>query len=359
MERREFLTGAAVAVSALAAKELAFPTGASAQAAPAQTLVTQLWSRHLQWVGTQAQQVADPFGTGVKVGEACLAAGFAAVDLTVRNDGHVHPSNVATHLPLMLNGIRSTGVLCDHIGVNFAPPDTLGKPEWIESQFVHEILSVAGANGINRYRFNNAGGVSFPSNTFGEEMEAGADRVRVNHHRLAEINAHYGVGGVAHTHASNIGTSVDPYVHAMRGIDPNLIGINLAIGHVATAAPGTTWQIAMRRAMPYIKCTAVEDLRATVNATTGALSLSRAQPPGPNGTGNGVINWTTFYSLLRNGGYNGAAGAPSEDNTTGAKRTTRRLYTALFSHPPPLVSGHLTPRRPVPPPKPRTGLLRP
>ena len=144
----------------------------SAQAAAAQTLVTQLWSRHLQWVGTQAQQVADPYGTGVKVGEACLAAGFAAVDLTVRNDGHVHPSNVATHLPLMLNGIRSTGALCDHIGVNFAPPDTLGKPEWIESQFVHEILSVAGANGIKRYRFNNAGGVSFPSNTFGEEMEA-------------------------------------------------------------------------------------------------------------------------------------------------------------------------------------------
>ena len=343
MERREFLAGAAAAVTALAAKELTFPTAASAQAAPAQTLVTQLWSRHLQWVGTQAQQVADPFGTGVKVGEACLAAGFAAVDLTVRNDGHVHPSNVATHLPLMLNGIRSTGVLCDHIGVNFAPPDTLGRPEWIESQLVHEILSVAGANGIKRYRFNNAGGVSFPSNTFGEEMEAVLDRVRVNHHRLAEINAHYGVGGVAHTHASNIGTSVDPYVHAMRGIDPNLIGINLAIGHVATAAPGTTWQIAMRRAMPYIKCTAVEDLRATVNATTGALSLSRAQPPGPNGTGNGVINWTTFYSLLRNGGYSGAAESQIEYSITGANGTTVSLNSAFFADHPQFVSGNLTP----------------
>src|SRR5256885_5630513 len=243
----------------------------------------------------------------------------------------------------MLNGIRSTGVLCDHIGVNVAPPDTLGKPEWIESQFVHEILSVAGANGINRYRFNNAGGVSFPSNTFGEEMEAVLDRVRVNHHRLAEINAHYGVGGVAHTHANNIGTSVDPYVHAMRGFDPTLTGINLAIGHVATAAPGTTWQIAMRRAMPYIKCTAVEDLRATVNATPGALSLSRAQPPGPNGTGNGVINWTTFYSLLRNGGYYWAAEAAIEETITGAKGTSLQLNNALFSPPPPLVSGHLPP----------------
>ncbi len=74
MERREFLAGAAAAVTALAAKELTFPTAASAQAAPAQTLVTQLWSRHLQWVGTQAQQVADPFGTGVKVGDSTMSA---------------------------------------------------------------------------------------------------------------------------------------------------------------------------------------------------------------------------------------------------------------------------------------------
>src|SRR5256885_10100360 len=90
----------------------------------------------------------------------------------------------------MLNGIRSTGVLCDHIGVNFAPPDTLGKPEWIESQFVHEILSVAGANGINRYRFNNAGGVSFPSNTFREEMDAAADLDPAHLHRLRAIHVH-------------------------------------------------------------------------------------------------------------------------------------------------------------------------
>ena len=104
MERRDFLAGAA-ALAALAAKDVVDPAPASAQAVPSQTLVTQLWSRHLQWVGTQAQQVADPYGTGVKVGEACRAAGFAAVDLTVRNDGHVHPSNVATHLPLGRIGV--------------------------------------------------------------------------------------------------------------------------------------------------------------------------------------------------------------------------------------------------------------
>src|SRR5688572_6130132 len=138
MERRNFLSAAAAAATtAFAAKEMAFPAEAAAQTAPGQKLVTQIWSRHLQWVATQAQQVADPYGTGVKVGQAAREAGYAAVDLTVRNDGHVHPSNVATHLPAMLSGIRSTGAICDHIGVNFAPPADPANTGWIASQFVH------------------------------------------------------------------------------------------------------------------------------------------------------------------------------------------------------------------------------
>ncbi len=347
MERRSFLSGAATAgaaaATALVFKEVGFPSEAQAQTKD-QRLVTQIWSRHLQWVGTQAQQVADPYGTGVKVGEAALAAGYAAVDLTVRNDGHVHPSNVATHLPLMLSGLRSTGAICDHIGVNFAPPADAANTAWIATQFVHEILSVASTNGIVRYRFNNSGAVSFPNNTFGADMTRLLDGVRANHRRLAAINAHYGgLCGVAHTHSGNIGSTVYDYVYAMQGISPELIGINLAIGHVATAAPGSTWQRAMRINMPYIKCTAVEDLRATVNAETGALSIGRVQPPGAEGTGGGVINWATFYSLLRLGGYSGAAESQIEYSIVGANGTTVSLNSAFFADHAQFVSGNLTP----------------
>ena len=88
MDRRDFLTGAAAAATAWAVKDVAFPTEASAQAAPTQQLVTSVWSRHVQWVRTEAQTRADPFGTGVAVGEAIRAGGYAAVDLTV-DDGEV------------------------------------------------------------------------------------------------------------------------------------------------------------------------------------------------------------------------------------------------------------------------------
>jgi len=344
MDRRDFLTGAAVAATAWAVKDLAFPTEASAQAAPAQQLVTSVWSRHVQWVRTEAQTRADPFGTGVAVGEAIRAGGYAAVDLTVRNGGHVLPTDVATHLPLMLSGIRSTGAICDHIGVNFSPPTNATDTNWIASQFVHEILSVAGANGIRKYRFNNTGGASFANNTFGQTMTTLLDNVRVQHRRLAAINAQYGgLQGVAHTHGSNIGNTVEPYAYAMQGIDPKLIGINFAIGHVATGAPGTAWQIFLRRWMPYIGCVGPDDLAATVNATTGALSIGRVAPGGTTGNGGGVINWTTFYSLLRLGGYSGAAENMLEYSIIGGTGTSVSLNNADFADSANYTSGRLTP----------------
>jgi sugar phosphate isomerase/epimerase len=338
MERRDFLAGAAAA--AYLVKEVGFPAEAAAQTAPPQQLVTSIWSRHVQWVRTQQQTRDDPYGTGVAIGEAIRAGGYAAVDLTVRDGGHVLPSQVATHLPSMLNGIRSTGAICDHIGVNFGPPADPLNTAWIASQFVHQILSVAGANGIKKYRYNNAGNTvpSFPANTFGQQMTTFLDGVRVNHRRLAAINAQYGgLCGVAHTHGGNIGATVEPYAYSMQGIDPRLIGINLAIGHVASNAPGNAWQIMMRRWMPNIKCVAPEDIGATINPTTGALSMGRVAP------GPGVINWTTFYSLLRLGGYSGAAENQLEYTIIGGTGTNVSLNNADFADSANFTTGRLTP----------------
>ena len=349
MERRNFLSGAAAAAAAaataLTAKEVIFPATAWAQPVPAQVLMPSIWSRHVQWVRTRAQTDADPYGTGVAVGEAIRAGGYTAVDLTVRDDGHVRPPLVATNLPLMLQGIRSTGAICNMIGTNFGPPSDPANTAWITDQFVHEILSVAGANGITHYRYNNAGNTvpSFPANTFGAQMTTLLDGVRLNHRRLAAINAMYGnLRGCAHTHGGNIGTMVEPYAYSMQGIDPKLIGINFAMDHVAPAAP-SGWPILMRRWMPYIGCVAVEDLAATVNATTGALSISNVQPPGATGAGAGVVNWTTFYSLLRLGGYSGFVESQLEYTITGGTGTNVSLNNASFADGAQFTSGQLTP----------------
>src|SRR5579862_3005659 len=343
MDRRDFLTGVAAVSTAWAVKDVGFPTEASAQAAPPQQLVTQLWSRHLQWVSTQAQAQSDPMGTGIKIGEACLASGFAAVDLTVRSDGHVLPQNVATVLPPMLVGIRSTGCICNMIGNNIAPTSDPTDTSWIASQFVNQIISVAGANGITKYRWYNSGGPSFPANTFGQTMTKQLDGFRVNMRRLAAINAQAGVCGVAETHSGNLGTSVYDILYAMQGIDPAQIGIDLAIGHTAGAAPGVTWQLEMRRAMPYISATALQDLAGTISPTTGALSTTTVQTTGATGAGAGIINWQTFFSLLKLGGYSGPAEAQIEYSITGANGTSVSLNNAFFADNAQFTSGNLTP----------------
>jgi hypothetical protein len=56
-----------------------------------------------------------------------------------------------------------------------------------------------------------------------------------------------------------------------------------------------------------------------------------------------VINWTTFYSLLRNGGYSGAAESQIEYSITGANGTSVSLNSAFFADHPQFVSGNLTP----------------
>jgi hypothetical protein len=87
----------------------------------------------------------------------------------------------------------------------------------------------------------------------------------------------------------------------------------------------------------------VEDLVATVNATTGALSISNIRPPGATGAGAGVVNWTSFYSLLLLGGYSGFSESQLEYSITGGTGTSVSLNNAAFADSPQFTSGQLTP----------------
>ena len=75
------------------------------------------------------------------------------------------------------------GCDCDHIGATeINPPLDPNDTGWIASQRVHEVLAVAAANGITRYRCGNRG---FSGNTFGDAMFEQLAGLRVNQQRLA------------------------------------------------------------------------------------------------------------------------------------------------------------------------------
>ncbi len=369
MKRRDFLKTAAAAAGTLAAKEALVPATASAhdrdhepEAPPPPHLTWQLWSRHLQWVSTQAQTVSDPYGVGVLVGQYALQSGYSAVGLTVRNGGHVQPENAATHLPPMLRGIRSTGCLCNHIGAtDINPPVDPADTTWIDTQLVHEVVAVAAHNGIERYRSGNR---SFTNNIFGDAMEAQLDVLRANYLRLARINRHYGLNALYHTQTS-IGVTVWEFLRVLQGslqdcddgkwgrdrhrdghrfddgdddpISPFLVGVNFAIGHVGREMPIAGWQTALRFAMPHVRGLALHGPQINRNATTGQLqniTVPAAQSH---------INFTTLFSLLRQGGYNGASEAQIEHSIVGANGTTVSLNNAFFADNAQFTSGNLTP----------------
>ncbi|MDH3281492.1 MAG: hypothetical protein OEQ18_10235, partial [Gammaproteobacteria bacterium] len=89
MNRRDFLfTAAAAAMSPAVAQvvddgSVALPAG--------QFLRWTIFSRHLQCLTTQEYARQYPYETGVIIGEAAAEAGFGAINLAVRVDGHVEP----------------------------------------------------------------------------------------------------------------------------------------------------------------------------------------------------------------------------------------------------------------------------
>lgn len=351
MQRRDLLGAATLGAAALGVTEATAHGGPTEPDAP--HLQWQVWSRHLQWVSTQAQTTSDPYGVGVLVGQYALASGYSAVGLTVRNGGHVDPAQVRTHLPLMLRGLRSSGCICNHIGTDVNPPTDPQDTSWIVSQRVVEVLSVAAANGIRRYRCANR---SFTNDTLGAAMHEQLQGLRTNYLRLAEINDHFRLNALYHTQTS-LGVTVWEFVRVLQGplpraggghwhhiphwgdkpIDPRRVGVNFAIGHVGREMPLNGWQTALRYALPHVRGVALHAPQINRNATTGRLQNTVVPAAQSH------IDFTVFFRYLLQGGYNGAAEVQIEHSIVGALGTTVSLNSAFFADHAQFVSGNLTP----------------
>jgi hypothetical protein len=352
MQRRDFLGTATFGAAALGMTQAAAHGGPTQPDPP--HLQWQLWSRHLQWVSTQAQTASDPYGVGVLVGQYALASGYSAVGLTVRNGGHVDPAQVHTHLPLMLRGLRSTGCICNHIGTDVNPPTDAQDTSWIAAQRVIEVLSVAAAHGIQRYRCANR---SFTSDTFGAAMQEQLEGLRSNYLRLAEINDHFRLNALYHTQTS-LGVTVWEFVRVLQGplpregrlqwqydphgsvnkpIDPKRVGVNFAIGHVGREMPLNGWQTALRHALPHVRGVALHAPQINRNPTTGRLQNTVVPAAQSH------IDFTAFFRYLLQGTYNGASEVQIEHSIVGALGTAVSLNSAFFADHAQFVSGNLTP----------------
>jgi sugar phosphate isomerase/epimerase len=297
-----------------------------------------MYSRHLQFVSTAAQAAADPMGVGVKIGEHAKMIGVAAVNLTVRNGGHVLPANQVTALPLMLKGIRSTGIICDLMTPSISPPSDPKNTDWIKMPNVEDTLALASANGINKYRITTNGG--YPPNAFGKAITDHLEGYRVNFQRLADLNKKYGMQAVMHTQNS-LGLALWDMMIAWKDIDPKYIGFNYCPGHVVASYADTgatgVWANTLRYIMPYIDCVALMDYGRVANAD-GTIS-ARTMATGKGGQ----VNWVVFFQLLRESGYTGTFDTQEEYSIAATDGSNISLNAAWFADDAVFTSGRMTP----------------
>ena len=151
------------------------------------------FSRHLQCLTTQEFARQSPYETGVIIGEASAEAGFGAINLTVRNNGHVEPEIVTTNLEPMLRGIRSTGTHCDHITSSVLN---------LQSEYAEDVLTTAADNGVRYYRWGTFR-YDHSATAYGDGFVAQLDQARGEAEALAAYNAKLGLSALYHTYSGD------------------------------------------------------------------------------------------------------------------------------------------------------------
>ncbi len=228
-----------------------------------------IFSRHLQWLTTQVYAQSNPYETGVLIGEKASELGYRAVNLTVRNTGHVDPNlvDVRTSLPKMLQGVRSTGVACSFITTDIVDDATPIATRNSIPVFAEDVLRVARDEGIQLYRW---GGFAYnvqpepdtgAPQPFGDEVLRQLEAFRKRVRGLARLNDRLDITAAYHTHTTN-GTnarSVWDLMHILRNYDPAELGINFDIGHMTNEGTLTAWRTNLRYAMSHIRSVGLKD----------------------------------------------------------------------------------------------------
>lgn len=340
MERRDWLK-LAMATAAAAGARLPVSQAATAVAVspdgvrPLPQLRWTIFTRHLQWLCTAAESRAQPYETGVKLGEAAQRIGFRHLDLTVRRTGLVDPDQVALDaaLPAMLKGIRAAGAECDQITTNIELADRPiglfgGKPIVPEA-----LLRVASDHGIRLYRW---GGFAYAGSAFGEQLAAQLDALAAQLAPLAALNRRLGITALYHTYSGgNHARSVWDLMRVLQPYPGDELAINFDIGHMVREGALSAWSSNLRYAMPRIRGIGLKDgmVSRAADGTIGA-SFPRA--------GSGLVQWPEFFRLLLQGGYRGPAEVQCEYDVIGLKGANVSLNNSFWSDHAEFQSGNLT-----------------
>ncbi len=253
MTRRTF-TFAAAAVSAAPA------------AVPRPTLC--FFSKHLQDLNYD------------QLGKALRDVGFAGVDLTVRQQGHVLPERAAEDLPRAYEAIRAHGLQVPMISTGLiSPSDPAARPT----------LKTAARLGIPFFKLGYY--------RWGNDISTTLAEVKASLQGMLELANEYGITAGVHNHVGYVGQAVWDVQSLISGMDPRRLGYYFDFHHAVALGTGNAWEINLRLASARLHMVAMKDFNWS--KASGAWRTDSCP------LGEGAVDWPKAFSLLAAARFSG------------------------------------------------------
>lgn len=214
--------------------------------------------------------------------EIAAAAGFSALDITVRPNGLIKPEKVTTDLPRAADLAKKAGLTIPMMACGF---NDVNEP------FAKDVLKTAAAVGVKYYRplwfkYDEAAPLRDQWPAFRAKFEG-----------LAALNRELGLCTAYQNHSgTGVGAPLWDLVEIFRGLDPQFTGSQYDIRH-ATVEGAESWPLALRQLAPHIRCTTAKDFIWT--KTDGKWVIENVP------LGQGLVNFKKYFALLKQLGITG------------------------------------------------------
>jgi sugar phosphate isomerase/epimerase len=292
LSRRGFM-GSALLGSVAGGSVLGSSTGLSGMNTShhSQQVKICVFSKHLQWLGYE------------EMGEAAAEIGFDGVALTVRPRGHVLPERASQDLPAAVEAVRKAGIEVPMLTTAITEPD---------DSHTRTILSLAGQLGVGHYR------MGYYSYEEARDIAGRLMQLKPRVKGLAELNRQFKLFGGYQNHVGEryVGAPIWDVWELVRDLDSNWIGCQFDIRH-ATVDGATAWPVNYRLVAPFTKMLAIKDFRWK---KTGDEWETENCP-----LGEGVVDFTRFFQMLKEDGFNGPISLHYEYPLGGADHGARKL----------------------------------
>jgi sugar phosphate isomerase/epimerase len=184
-----------------------------------------------------------PQMTWTELAQNAKRAGFAGIDLTTRDDGHVKPTRVVEDLPKAVAAIRAEGLEVPMLTTELLRAD---------DPTAEQVLSTAGKlkipyikPGYYKYKFVDVR----------KELAEAGEQFR----GLVALAQKHGVQVGYHNHWGYIGAPVWDMARIIDTIDPKAAGFYFDILHATVEGGEAGWKIATNLVLPRLKMIAIKD----------------------------------------------------------------------------------------------------